>query len=89
MGTTTWADEHIDFFSFFYFYIEKEKCAPRLQLQSRDPLHYYADGRTQELRSFLGTAEGFLREIGTQESSFQWATNETAIEFASFLNDTL
>ena len=71
------------------FYIEKEKCALRLQLQSRDPLHYYADGRTQELRSFLGTAEGFLREIGTQESSFQWATNETAIEFASFLNDTL
>jgi hypothetical protein len=33
--------------------------------------------------------KNILRETGTQEISFQWATNETATGFASFLNNTL
>jgi len=101
MGTTAPPHGLMGTSDFFYFFILKEKMAPRLQLQARDALQSALLHRRHHprIRSFLGTAETFsgklsfkkniLREIGTQEISFQWATNETATGFASFLNNTL
>jgi hypothetical protein len=79
--TTTWADENLDF-----FYLKKTGTSIAIAPPPKPNESYLT---SEDLRSFLGTAETFLGGIGTQESSFQWATTQTAIGSASLLKHTL
>ena len=61
MGTTAPPHGLMGTSDFFYFFILKEKWAPGLQLQARDPLQSALLDRRHHprIRSFLGTEETF------------------------------